>query len=232
MVLSVEVEGYKHLAEDLVKMLTGGDTITARHLYQELFEFVPKFKLWLASNGAPKIKDTDDAIWRRILRVPFEHEIPTKDRDPKVKATLRDTEVAGSAILTWIVKGCLRWQKEGLIVPEIIKESTEAYRQSQDPLKDFLEEVCEFSTWAHVTVTGMWEAYDNWAGQNGVRYLLGRQEFNKRLEAMGCERKPKKIRDNALEKGKTKKCWTGVKLKDQPTKDESGETFNEDQQNG
>jgi putative DNA primase/helicase len=78
-VKSVEVSEGQKLAEGLVKNLTGGDVVTARFLYQAVFEFRPAFKLWLAANAAPRIDHEDDAIWRRILRVPFEHTVP-KDR--------------------------------------------------------------------------------------------------------------------------------------------------------
>ncbi|MGI8597500.1 MAG: DNA primase family protein, partial [Thermoleophilaceae bacterium] len=50
LVASLEVEDGKHLAEGLLKQLTGGDTVTARFLYSDAFEFAPAFKLWLAAN--------------------------------------------------------------------------------------------------------------------------------------------------------------------------------------
>ena len=117
-VASVEVDEGKRLAEGLVKVLTGGDSVASRFLYKESFEFRPQFKLWLAANHAPRVRDDDAAIWRRIIRIPFEHEIPEADQDPKVKATLRDPQIAGPAIRAWAVKGCLAWQKHGLAVPE------------------------------------------------------------------------------------------------------------------
>jgi len=33
-----------------VKDLTGGDRISARFLYAEIFEYVPEFKIWMATN--------------------------------------------------------------------------------------------------------------------------------------------------------------------------------------
>jgi putative DNA primase/helicase len=98
-VLSIEVEQGKRLAEGLVKMLTGGDSVRARFLYKEAFDFVPQFKLWLAANHAPRVRDDDSAMWRRILRVPFERIVPKAKRDPTLKARLRDPAVSGAAIL-------------------------------------------------------------------------------------------------------------------------------------
>jgi putative DNA primase/helicase len=69
-------------------LLTGGDTVRARFLYQDGFEFRPQFKLWLAANAAPKMKHDDTAMWRRILRIPFEHVIPKDKRLPSIKARL------------------------------------------------------------------------------------------------------------------------------------------------
>lgn len=219
MVVSIEVDEGKRLAEGLVKTLTGGDTVSARFLYKELFEFMPQFKLWLAANHAPKLKDDDDAIWRRILRVPFEYTIPKDKRDPKIKATLRNPKIAGPAILAWIVKGCLKWQEEGLVVPEIIERSTEEYRESQDPLREFFEDECVFDTTAFVKVISLRSAYDDWAKNNGMKFTLGPREFNKRLRAKGCEDKSKRLRITATGEETVKKCWHGVTLKSKPQRD-------------
>ena len=94
-VVSIEVEEGKRLAEALIKTICGGDTVSARHLYQAHFEFRPQCKLWLACNDAPRVSDTDTGLWRRILRVPFDRTIPSNERDPAVKMILRNPELAG-----------------------------------------------------------------------------------------------------------------------------------------
>ncbi len=52
-VSAVESGKGKSLAEDVIKQLTGDDTITARFLFQEYFEFLPAFKVFLATNHKP-----------------------------------------------------------------------------------------------------------------------------------------------------------------------------------
>ena len=207
LVISIEVDEGKPLAEGLIKTLTGGDTVSARFLYHESFEFVPQFKLWLAANHAPQVSDTDDAIWRRIRRVPFEHTIPEKERDPKIKATLRDPKVAGPAILAWIVQGCLKWQKEGLVVPGIVKQSTEQYRRSQNPLSEFFNQECEFGSDFLVRLSRLRAAYVKWAEENGEDSPLQPRNFNSRLRARECMDKPTKMN------GKVERCWHGIRLK-------------------
>jgi len=215
-VVSIEVDEGAELAEGLVKILTGGDTVTARFLYRESFEFFPKFKLWLSANCAPRASDRDEALWRRILRIPFEHTIPEKKRDPKVKATLRDPEIAGPAILAWAVRGCLLWQQCGLSVPEIIRDATKAYRADQDPLRDFFADECEFGTTAFVPVSNLRKRYDDWGKETGLRYLLGPKQFNERLEERNCQRQSRRyLNDMGTEK--VGKCWMGVTLQTKPT---------------
>ena len=222
LVSSIEVDEGKKLAEGLVKMLTGGDKVTARFLYRESFEFTPQCKLWLVANHAPRVKDDDDAMWRRILKVPFEHVVPKGKREPTVKAILRDPEQAGPAVLAWAVKGCLRWQAEGLIVPDIVKKATEEYRSNEDPLRDFFDDVCKFDKNAFIPVAKLRGAYKEWAEENGVKYTLGRRNFNHRLETLGCERRQKRYyNEHGTEKNE--KCWMGITLESCPQTDQETE---------
>ena len=119
LVIGIEVEEGKKLAEGLVNQLTGGDVIAARFLHKEFFEFVPQLKLWLAANNQPRITGIDGAIWRRILQIPFDQQIPEQKRDMHLKNILCDTKKTGPAVLSWLVQGCLAWQKEGLRPPDV-----------------------------------------------------------------------------------------------------------------
>ena len=72
LVSAIETDEGKRLAEALIKQLTGGtDTVKARFLFEEYFEYRPQFKVFLATNHLPKITARDDAIWERVHRIPF-----------------------------------------------------------------------------------------------------------------------------------------------------------------
>src|SRR5262249_1677210 len=134
-VTAIEVEEGKRLAESVVKHLTGGDTVTARFLFAEYFEFRPGFKLWLAANHKPVIKGTDYAIWRRIHLIPFSVQFEGEHKDTELAAKLL-TELPG--ILAWAVRGCLAWQRDGLRPPEMVQAATEEYRKEMDVVGNFL----------------------------------------------------------------------------------------------
>jgi len=181
-VSSIEVERGGRLAEAMVKELTGGDTISARFLYREFFEYKPQFKLFLVANHRPRVSDDDSAIWRRILVVPFEHAIPGDKQDPRVKAELRDPAISGPAVLAWAMEGCLAWQSSGrLVAPEQVVKATRDYRTDMDPLRDFLSDRCDFGEAARVPKTELWNAYQAWAETGGIKFPLKRSEFTARI---------------------------------------------------
>src|SRR5262249_14786881 len=132
-VSAVETQKGRRLAEALVKRVTGGtDTIKARFLFHEYFEFRPQFKLFLGTNHKPVIQENDDAIWERIRLVPFAVHIPKEERDLNLDAHLR-AELPG--ILTWAVQGCRAWQAQGLAEPDEVIQATHAYQAEQDVLQ-------------------------------------------------------------------------------------------------
>jgi putative DNA primase/helicase len=207
-VASIEVEEGGRLAEGLVKMLTGGDTVTARFLRQEHFEFKPLFKLWLVANRKPEIKDGgDSALWRRILLVPFTVSIPEPERDPTVKARLRDPDIGGRAVLPWAVKGCLAWQKKGLNPPPTVKVATQAYRQEMDPLEEFIEDCCLVEPAAEVTVKALYEAYNKWCERNGEKHPLSKRAVGLKLADRG---EIKGDRDSTPTRNR---LWRGIGLR-------------------
>ena len=219
MVCSLECDKGKAMAEGLTKAVSGGDTIAARHLYEDYFEYPPEFKLWLAANTAPKIRDEDAAMWRRFIRLPFEHAIPEAERDPSIKARLSSGGDYGAVILSWIVRGAVRWYKHSLgEPPAIVRRSTEAYRAEQNPLRAFFDECCKFKKAYWVKRSKLYDAYEEHCRQSRTRYPLTRQKFNKRMEEEGCESRRQYVEQRCMVKGKlTKKLvqaevWRGVKL--------------------
>lgn len=199
-VASVEVQDGKRLAEGLINQLTGGDTVTARYLYGEHFEFRPQFTLWLAANNRPTVSGPESAIWRRMVQIPFLEEIPPEERDPALKARLQNEE--RDAVLAWLVRGCLLWQKEGLQEPQAVQELTAEYREESDPLRDFIDDCCVISAGSQAGNAGLWQAYQNWCKDNSIRYPLGRKRFSQALLARGLDQY----------RSANERFWTGVGL--------------------
>ncbi len=185
LVTASESKKNANLAESLVKEITGGDTITARFLFKNSFEFRPEFTLILYTNYKPLIDCDDDGIWRRIRLIPFTVTIPEKERD---KELLTKLIAEASGILHWAVQGCLDWQREGLNEPDEVRIATEEYRNESDILGEFLNDRCVIKKAATVPAQQLYVAYVDWCKENGEhpktqnslgRMLTGREEFDR-----------------------------------------------------
>ena len=184
MVATVEIEEGQRFAEALVKQMTGGDKIAARQLYKTRFEFTPTFKLWIATNHAPRAYD--DALWRRIKRVPFPVEVPKDQQDMRIKAMMKDpkSEVA-HAFLAWAVRGCMAWQQQGLGTCLVVEEDTAEYREEQDKFSVFLEERIDVEDPQAITSSkDLYAAYTAWCLENGERPMTS-TSFGIKLKERG-----------------------------------------------
>lgn len=151
--------------ESRIKVLTGGDKISARFMRGDFFEYMPQFKLVIAGNHRPSLRTVDEAMRRRFRLLPFTTTIPEAERDPRLTEKLR-AEWPG--ILQWAIDGCLEWQRSGLSVPAAVKAASLDYMQAEDVLQQWIEERCETSpdAWAaSSTLFASWQKYAESSGE-------------------------------------------------------------------
>ena len=186
-VAAVEADEGKRLSEAVVKQITGGDTITARFLYSEFFDYRPQFKIFLGTNHKPVIKGTDHAIWRRIRLIPFQVTIPKEEQNKHLKDELRE-ELPG--ILAWAVQGCLEWQRIGLDPPAAVQQATEGYRSEMDVIGSFIADRCVVADYASIQSTSLYKTYEQWCEDNGEKPIAQR-ELSLRIQERGFDKKHK-----------------------------------------
>lgn len=181
-VTASETEDGRRMAEAFVKDVTGGDTISARFMRAEWFDFRPECKVFLATNHKPTVRGTDDAIWSRIRLIPFEVSIPEHERDPQLRDKLIG-EAAG--IFAWAVRGCLEWQAGGLQPPDEILQATGSYREEMDVLGAFLVDCCDTSDpEAEASSADLYRAYKAWCDDAGEKAVT-QTSFGNRLRERG-----------------------------------------------
>lgn len=204
LVTASEVDRGRRLAESLIKELTGQDTVSARFLYGEYFDFQPQFKLFLSTNNKPVIRGVDDAIWRRIHFVKFPVQIPEAERDRE----LQDKLVAeGPGIMAWMVRGCMDWYAHGLEVPQEVRDATAEYRAEMDVLQEFLDDRCVTGPTMRATAKELYEAYQAWADDGGIpeKQQLKQRTFGIMLAERGFSR----------DRGSAGvRLWRGIGLRD------------------
>jgi len=157
-----EVSEGKFFDENLIKKMTGGDTITARNLYESSIEFTPNLKLVISGNHKPIVKGTDNGFWRRMHLIPFNAKIDKPDAHLTEKLF---NEMSG--ILNWCLVGWKRFQLEGLVVPEIIKRESNSYREIMDVLAQWKNECVIEKNGNKVPANLVYLSYKKWAEFNG-----------------------------------------------------------------
>jgi putative DNA primase/helicase len=203
LVMTIEAPEGRRFNETLIKKLTGRDTMTARFLHREYFEFEPTFKLWVATNHKPVVYENSLAFWRRIRLIPFTIQISDEERIPNYERILLEER---EGIINWAIEGFKKWQEEGLSVPETIKVATQEYRDDMDIIAEFIEDRCIEDRNAEATTKDLYSAYSKWCEENNEKPLT-KQSFTRRLEERGY--KPFRT--------KRERGWKGIGLRSKDT---------------
>lgn len=182
-----ETEQNQGLTEALIKALTGGEETQARGMRENYISFQPTAKYIICCNHLPKIRGTDNGIWRRIVKVPFTEEIPPERQDKDLqRALLAEAE----GILSWLVRGALMWQMDGLQPPAAVREATAAYRSAEDTVESFVDEHIALTPGARAETGEVFRRWQGWLVEQGYKpNFLPRKELTHRLEAHGAELK-------------------------------------------
>lgn len=156
------------LKEALVKTLTGGEPIQARHLNKGFFKFTPVFKAAMSGNDLPEIKGGDHGIWRRIKFISWNVQIPEAERRP-LQEILAEFEAERSGILNWLLEGLAIYTQEGLQTPSEIRASTEYLRDNMDPLGNFIRDCIKPAPGLHEQARTVHQAFVSWCLANSER---------------------------------------------------------------
>jgi putative DNA primase/helicase len=162
LVTASETEQGKGWAEAKVKAITGGDPITARFMRQDNFTFSPQFKLTIAGNHAPSLRNVDDAMRRRLNILPFvvKPENPDLELENKLRAEWPQ-------ILAWMIAGCVDWQTNGLQRPAAVAGATDSYFADQDLFGQWMDERCQRDPQAWEQPTPLFQSWGEYAREAG-----------------------------------------------------------------
>lgn len=171
------------LNEEQAKLLTGGDTITARRMRMDFYTFKPTHQLMLQTNHRPRVTGTDEGVWRRLRLIPFAVTIPAAKRDPKLTEKLAG-ELPG--ILRWAFEGWQRYVAQGFNEPAAVRLATADYRVASDQFGAFLSETCIIDHRLTTTAGALYAAYVDWCEVAGER-PRSQRDFGLRLSERGFE---------------------------------------------
>jgi len=174
----------KPLDEELVKRLTGEDTVPARFLNAEFFDFRPVGKIHLATNHLPDVSGSH-SMARRLQDIGWDVIVPPAKRVQNLAEKILASEAPG--VLNWAIRGCLDWQKQGLAVPDAVTAKTREHIAQSNPLTTWLEEKTDLAPDKATENGQLYESYKEWALKAGIRYPLTLKAFVTRLQEQGFE---------------------------------------------
>ncbi|MFD7490840.1 phage/plasmid primase, P4 family [Streptomyces sp. NPDC059832] len=189
--------------EARVKLLTGGDTITARRMRQNFFTFTPTHKLWLLGNHRPEVGTGGHAFWRRMRIIPFERRVPDERKIDNLAAELVRDE--GPGILHWLIDGGRQYlaTRAPLTGPASVRVATAAYETTEDHIGRFITEHCTKGTGGQlnpelrVEQKLLYETYGRWCSDEGIRPSTSRAFASRIRQELGLASPAEMIKNNA-----------------------------------
>jgi putative DNA primase/helicase len=200
-----EAAGGVRFNESVLKQLTGGDTVPARFLHKEFFEFTMVGRFWIACNHLPRVADTSVSFWRRIRLLCFPVDFTDRE-DHALETTLR-AELSG--ILNWAIAGAHQYLKDGrLYAPPAVVSAVDQYRHDEDAIGAFLAEKTAEDSDAMVQASLLHKSYADWMKDAGEseKTILGLISFGKGMRQRGIEKQRNKITGRV--------CYLGLRLED------------------
>lgn len=157
----------KPTAVSRLKMLTGGDVITAEEKYEPAFAFKNRAKLLFASNYPVKISEADEAFWNRFIFIPFNKSVPPELQD---KTLLNKFISEKDSIVTKALLHAKTLVENKFVfptTPEIERKMAEFSNTALPTVKEFIEEKCEINPeFKGEALQDLYNEYENYCCEN------------------------------------------------------------------
>lgn len=191
LLIAAELEEGMRLNTATVKTLASTDKIQAEPKYRDPFSFTPTHTLVLYTNHLPKVGAIDAGTWRRIIVIPFNARIESNADVKNYSDFLFDA--AGGAVLRWIIEGAKRVISNNfkITLPPVVQAAIQQYRDSNDWLAHFLDEMCDVDKAFEEHSGDTYTAYREYCSRYG-EYTRNTTDFYSALEAQGFTRYKKK----------------------------------------
>ena len=130
----------------------------------------------------PTFRSVDEAIRRRIVLIPFTVTIPPEKLDLNLEEKLKGE---WSGILSWMLDGCLEWQDNGLMIPEVISKASDDYMEAEDTVGQFLEE-CTIQE-GRILYRDLFHKFNGWQKGLGVSNTCTQTAMTRAIKERGYE---------------------------------------------
>ena len=152
----------------LVKRMTGNDTLNARFLHENSFDFRPNFKIFINTNYKPSVSDMTLFYSCRLKLIPFKRHFEEHEQDKGLKGFFSLPE-SQSAIFNWCYAGYKLFRKQGLDDPSAVTEATKEYQDESDRIGQFVDAWLEEGEAFEERTSAVYRLYGQWCDKYGYR---------------------------------------------------------------
>lgn len=171
-----ESESSGKLDESVIKQYTGGESITARELYQSAITYRPQFTIWLSCNDLPVVRDKSLFASNRVRVIEFNRHFTEEEQDTGLKDYFKSQE-AMRGIFAWLVAGYFKYKRFGLRMSDDMRRVVRQYEKDNDLVLQFLEEKCERAEGVGTRLKSLYDSYKIWCKSNGY-YVCSIKKFS------------------------------------------------------
>lgn len=178
-VFSTELTSETNIAEGYFKLIVSGEQFNARSIYGTPFQVSPVAKIWWCLNELPPIRDQSNALWRRLIVIPFNNTFHKDEQDHTLTNKLIQ-ELPG--IFNWSLEGLKRLRRNGQFTRAAsASELLEQFKRESNPLLVWMDTCTELTSYPETSSATLFKAYQEWAEENGYP-LKNQTSFGRELK--------------------------------------------------
>ena len=158
-----------------VKAIITGDAIGINRKFKTAIAFVYHGFMVQCLNEMPRVKDKSDSFFRRQLFIPF-----TKCFTGKERKYIKHEYLHREDVLQYVLWRVLNMNYYTLSEPAACKQALAEYKEYNDPVRQFAQDILEEARWTLLPTTLLYQAFQKWTEKNnpaGKDKIMGRNTF-------------------------------------------------------
>ena len=167
-----DVGNYIDNAANLKAIITN-DVIQMNRKFKTPISFQFRGFMVQCLNELPRVRDKSDSFYRRQLFVPF-----TKCFTGMERKYIKSDYLKRTDVLEYVLHKVLHMTYYSLSEPAACKAGMDEYKMTNDPVRQFCEEILPQCQWDLLPFTFLYDLYKAWSGENNPSgRLQGKQGF-------------------------------------------------------
>lgn len=173
--ICADVGNTRRIDEGALKQFVGGDMMQLEQKFRDPRSFRPTARVMASANNLPAFNDSSSGLWRRMLVLPFDRQVPESEVDRQLTRKLVSER---DQVLLFALLGLLRLQTNGDFTRsgKMVAAAT-AYKRQSNPAHDFLTSAYQEDPASILMKDAIYQEYAEWSAKQGRPDKLNQAQF-------------------------------------------------------